>query len=124
MNNKDRNVLALAYLGDSVYEIHIRNFLISKGLEKVKLLQEEAVKYVSAKSQAAFLTKMIEDNFLTEEELSIVYRARNHKGSRHPKHTDIITYKYSTGFEALIGNLYLENKQDRIKEIMKEIIGE
>lgn len=57
MNNKDRNVLALAYLGDSVYEIHIRNFLISKGLEKVKLLQEEAVKYVSAKSQAAFLTK-------------------------------------------------------------------
>jgi ribonuclease-3 family protein len=124
MNNKDRNVLALAYLGDSVYEIHIRNFLISKGLEKVKLLQEEAVKYVSAKSQAAFLTKMIEDNFLTEEELSIVYRARNHKGSRHPKHTDIITYKYSTGFEALIGYLYLENKQDRIKEIMKEIIGE
>ena len=109
MNNKDRNVLALAYLGDSVYEIHIRNFLISKGL---------------AKSQAAFLTKMIEDNFLTEEELSIVYRARNHKGSRHPKHTDIITYKYSTGFEALIGYLYLENKQDRIKEIMKEIIGE
>lgn len=124
MNNKDRNVLALAYLGDSVYEIHIRNFLISKGLEKVKLLQEEAVKYVSAKSQAAFLTKMIEDNFLIEEELSIVYRARNHKGSRHPKHTDIITYKYSTGFEALIGYLYLENKQDRIKEIMKEIIGE
>jgi ribonuclease-3 family protein len=124
MNNKDINVLALAYLGDSVYEIYIRNFLISKGLEKVKLLQEEAVKYVSAKSQAAFLTKMIENNFLTEEELSIVYRARNHKGSRHPKHTDIITYKYSTGFEALIGYLYLENKNDRIKEIMKEIIGE
>lgn len=124
MNNKDINVLALAYLGDSVYEIYIRNFLIGKGLEKVKLLQEEAVKYVSAKSQAAFLTKMIENNFLTEEELSIVYRARNHKGSRHPKHTDIITYKYSTGFEALIGYLYLENKQDRIKEIMKEIIGE
>lgn len=124
MNNKDINVLALAYLGDSVYEIYIRNFLINKGLEKVKLLQEEAVKYVSAKSQAAFLTKMIENNFLTEEELSIVYRARNHKGSRHPKHTDIITYKYSTGFEALIGYLYLENKNDRIKEIMKEIIGE
>ena len=124
MNNKDINVLALAYLGDSVYEIYIRNFLISKGLEKVKLLQEEAVKYVSAKSQAAFLTKMIENNFLTEEELSIVYRARNHKGSRHPKYTDIITYKYSTGFEDLIGYLYLENKNDRIKEIMKEIIGE
>ena len=124
MNNKDRNVLALAYLGDSVYEIHIRNFLISKGLEKVKLLQEEAVKYVSAKSQAAFLTKMIEDNFLTEQEIGIVKCARNHKNNHKPKNCDVATYNWATGFEALIGYLYLENKQDRIKEIMKEIIGE
>lgn len=124
MNNKDINVLALAYLGDSVYEIYIREYLIKKGIEKVKNLQEEAVKFVSAKNQASFLKKMIDENFFTEEELSIVYRARNHKGSRHPKHTDIITYKYSTGFEALIGYLYLEKKEDRIKKIVKEIIGE
>jgi ribonuclease-3 family protein len=124
MNNKDINVLALAYLGDSVYEIYIREYLIKKGIEKVKNLQEEAVKFVSAKSQASFLKKMIDENFFTEEELSIVYRARNHKGSRHPKHTDIITYKYSTGFEALIGYLYLEKREDRIKKIVKEIIGE
>lgn len=124
MNNKDVNVLALAYLGDSVYEIYIREHLIKKGIEKVKTLQEEATKFVSAKSQASFLKKMIENNFLTDDELSIVYRARNHKGSRHPKHTDIITYKHSTGFEALIGYLYLENNIDRILEIMKEIIGE
>ncbi|MBQ2409232.1 MAG: ribonuclease III [Bacilli bacterium] len=124
MNNKDINVLALAYLGDSVYEIYIREYLIKKGIEKVKNLQEEAVKFVSAKSQASFLKKMIDENFFTEEELSIVYRARNHKGSRHPKHTDIITYKYSTGFETLIGYLYLEKREDRIKKIVKEIIGE
>ena len=124
MNNKDINVLALAYLGDSVYEIYIREYLIKKGIEKVKNLQEEAVKFVSAKSQASFLKKMIDENFFSEEELSIVYRARNHKGSRHPKHTDIITYKYSTGFEALIGYLYLEKREDRIKKIVKEIIGE
>jgi ribonuclease-3 family protein len=124
MNNKDINVLALAYLGDSVYEIYIREYLIKKGIEKVKNLQEEAIKFVSAKSQASFLKKMIDENFFTEEELSIVYRARNHKGSRHPKHTDIITYKYSTGFEALIGYLYLEKREDRIKKIVKEIIGE
>jgi ribonuclease-3 family protein len=124
MNNKDINVLALAYLGDSVYEIYIREYLIKKGIEKVKNLQEEAVKFVSAKSQASFLKKMIDENFFTEEELSIVYRARNYKGSRHPKHTDIITYKYSTGFEALIGYLYLEKREDRIKKIVKEIIGE
>ena len=124
MNNKDINVLALAYLGDSVYEIYIREYLIKKGIEKVKNLQEEAVKFVSAKSQTSFLKKMIDENFFTEEELSIVYRARNHKGSRHPKHTDIITYKYSTGFEALIGYLYLEKRENRIKKIVKEIIGE
>ena len=75
MNNKDVNVLALAYLGDSVYEIYIREHLIKKGIEKVKTLQEEATKFVSAKSQASFLKKMIENNFLTDDELSIVYRA-------------------------------------------------
>jgi ribonuclease-3 family protein len=72
MNNKDINVLALAYLGDSVYEIYIREYLIKKGIEKVKNLQEEAIKFVSAKSQASFLKKMIDENFFTEEELSIV----------------------------------------------------
>ncbi|MEG0022418.1 MAG: ribonuclease III domain-containing protein [Bacilli bacterium] len=124
MDNKNRNVLALAYIGDAIYEVYIRKYLLEKGIEKVKILQNEAVNYVSAKSQCKYLTKLIEDNFLTDEETSIVYRARNHKGSRHPKNTDIITYKYSTGFEALIGYLYLENNITRIEEILKEIIGE
>ncbi|HPF82743.1 MAG TPA: ribonuclease III domain-containing protein [Bacilli bacterium] len=124
MNNISRNILALAYLGDAVYEVYIRKYLLDKGIEKVNTLQAEAKNYVSAKSQCKYLNIMIDNNFFTEDELNIVYRARNHKGTRHPKNTDIVTYKYSTGFEALIGYLYLENNIDRILEIIKEIIGE
>lgn len=116
--NKDMNVLALAYLGDSIYEVYIRNFLINKGISKVDKLQKEAIKYVCAKAQALFVSKLIDNNFLDDVELEIFYRARNHKSNRHPKNTDIITYKFSTGFEAIIGYLYLDNKIDRIRDII------
>lgn len=120
----DSNSLSLAYLGDAVYELYIRTYLLSKGNYKVGDLQNMAVKYVSAKAQSAFLDKMIDDNFLTEEELTIVKRARNHKSHQSPKHTDIITYKKSTGLEALIGYLKLTKNEIRIEEIMKYIVGE
>lgn len=120
----DSNSLSLAYLGDAVYELYIRTYLLSKGNYKVGDLQNMAVKYVSAKAQSAFLDKMIDDNFLTEEELTIVKRARNHKSHQSPKHTDIITYKKSTGLEALIGYLKLTKNKKRIEEIMKYIVGE
>ncbi len=118
------NSLSLAYLGDAVYELYIRTYLLSKGNYKVCDLQNMAVKYVSAKSQSSFLDKMIDDNFLTEDELTIVKRARNHKSHQSPKHTDIITYKKSTGLEALIGYLKLTKNEKRIEEIMKYIVGE
>ena len=79
------------------------------------------IKYVSAKGQANILNNLIDNNHLTEEELEIVKRGRNYKRSSHPKHTDIITYKYSTGFEALIGYLYLSNNQNRLTEILNKI---
>lgn len=118
------NVLALAYLGDSIYEVYIRRYLLSQGICKVQQLQAEAVRYVSARGQSEFLKQMIAQNFLTEDELEIVKRARNHRGSRHPKNTDIVTYKQSTGLEAMIGYLDLQNNQKRIEEIIKFIIGE
>lgn len=124
MDSRNKNVLVLAYLGDSVYELNVRNFLISKGISNVKELQQKAVEYVSAKNQCAYLTKMMNQNFLMEEELDIVKRARNHKVAHKPKSTDIITYKYATGLEALIGYLYLENKIERINEIMNFVLGE
>lgn len=99
MKANELNILALAYLGDSIYEIYVRKFLIEKGIVKVKELQAEAIKYVSAKGQAYYLKEWMEKNLLTEEELAIVSRARNHKGSRHPKNTDILTYKHATALE-------------------------
>ena len=117
----DINVLALAYLGDSVYEVYIRKYLIEQGIVNVNELQEKAIKYVSAKGQAYFLNLLLEDKFLTEEEIDIVHRGRNHKSHKSPKNTDINTYKWATGFETLIGYLYLAGKIDRINDIIKYI---
>lgn len=121
MNVNTINIVTLAYLGDAIYEVYIREILIKKGIAKVEELQKEATKYVSAKGQAKILDDIINNNILTETELDIVRRGRNYKRSSHPKHTDIITYKYSTGFEALIGYLYLNNQTNRLTEILNKI---
>lgn len=117
------NSLALAYLGDSIYELYIRKYLLDKGILKVNELQKEAILYVSAKKQSEYLMKMIDEDFFSEEEILIIKRARNHK-SHSSKSTDIRTYKNSTGLEALIGYLYLNGKEERIIEIMKYIVGD
>lgn len=117
------NVLVLAYIGDAVYEVYIRNYLIKKNIVKVDKLQKEAVKYVSAKSQRVFLEKLINQNFFNQEEIAIIKRSRNHKGNRHPKNTDIITYKYATAFEAIIGYFYLINNK-KLDEMMNLIYDE
>ena len=122
MIDMNKNMLVLAYLGDSIYETYIRKYLIDKGIAKVKELQSESINYVSAKAQAMHLKEMMDNNFFSEEELNIVMCARNHKSNHKPKNCDIITYKYATGFEALIGYLYLEEKNKRIDEIINYII--
>ena len=122
MNVLEINVLVLAYLGDTIYENYIRRFLINIGIGNVNDLQKNATNYVSAVNQAKFLTEMMEANFLLEEELDVVRRARNYKTTSHPKSCDIITYKYATGLEALIGYLDLKNNKERIEEIMKFIL--
>ena len=117
------NTISLAYLGDAVYEVYIREYLIKKGIAYVEDLQREAVKYVSAKNQFKILEFLLNNNFLSEQEKEIVKRGRNYKRTSHPKNTDIITYKNSTGFEALIGFLYLENK-NRLEEMINYILEE
>ncbi len=118
------NSLVLAYIGDAIYEVYVREYLISKDIAKVNELQKHAIKYVSAKGQKEYLEKMINESFFKEEELDIIRKARNHKSNSHPKNTDIITYKKATGLEALIGYLYLQKNEERIKEIMDFILGE
>ncbi len=117
------NVITLAYLGDAVYEVYVRDYLIKKGIAKVEDLQKEAINLVSAKSQSKILDYLINNNILNDEEIDIVKRGRNYKRESHPKNTDIITYKMSTGFEALIGYLYLDNKLERLEEIINYILG-
>ena len=123
MNLLEVNVLVLAYMGDTIYEDYIRKYLIGTGIGNVNDLQTAALNYVSAKSQAKFLQEMMDKEYLTSDELDIVKRARNYKTTSHPKSCDIITYKYATGLEALIGYLYLDNNIERINEIMNFIIG-
>lgn len=124
MQTIEINVLVLAYLGDTIYENYVRKYLIGKGIGNVNDLQKESINYVSAKSQAKFLQDMLDNKFLSDEEIIVVKRARNYKTTSHPKNCDIVTYKYATGLESLIGYLDLEGKKDRIDEIMNFILGE
>lgn len=118
------NSLVFAYLGDAVYEEYIRMYLINKGINKVNDLQKEAINYVSARRQAYFLDKMLELSFLNDEEIDVVKRARNAKSHPNPKGCSVIEYKKATAIEALIGYLKLENKENRIDEVMKLITEE
>lgn len=123
MNIDNINVLALAYLGDAIYEERVREYLIRSGISLVDDLQKETIRYVSAKNQARIISYLINTKYLTDREINIVKRGRNYKKNRHPRHTDIITYKLSTGFETLVGYLYLNNEKKRVEEIIAYILG-
>ncbi|GIN58938.1 mini-ribonuclease 3 [Lederbergia ruris] len=116
------NGLALAYMGDAVFEVYIRHHLLQKGKTKPHKLHIEATHFVSAKAQAAILKQLLDENFLTEEELAVMRRGRNAKSGTIPKNTDVQTYRHSTAFEAVIGWVYLSNDQERLDEIMEESI--
>ena len=122
MDINEINVLVLAYFGDSIYENYVRKFLIKKGIANVNDLQKEAVHYVSGIRQCTYVKFMMDNRFLNEDECRIVLRARNNKSKAHPKNCDIITYKYATGLEALIGFLGLQNNFKRIDQIMNYIL--
>lgn len=123
MNVLEINVLVLAYLGDTIYENYVRRYLIEQGIGNVNDLQTASISYVSAKAQAKFLTELIAKDFFSEEELSVIKRARNYKSHSHPKNCDIVTYKHATGLEALIGYLEMLKRRERIDEIMDNILG-
>lgn len=122
MNTDNMNILVFAYLGDTIYEGFVRRKLIEDGIANVNALQKEAVKYVSAKGQAFFLGRLMDSGFFTEEEVSVIKRARNYKVKSHSKSCDIITYKHATALEAIIGYLELVGNHVRICEIMKHIL--
>ncbi|SHK50934.1 Mini-ribonuclease 3 [Tepidibacter formicigenes] len=124
MENKEvRNMspLVLAYMGDAIYEVYVRDYLIKKyGMCKVKDLHKRAISFVKAKSQALAVL-YLEEN-LSEEEMYIVRRGRNQKSNTVPKNADIKDYRYATGFEALIGYLHLSNQKEKMEIIIDKTI--
>lgn len=122
MDVKQLNALALAYMGDAVYEQAIREHLLRSGRVRPNVLHKEATRYVSAKSQAVILQEMLATAFLTEEEQAVMRRGRNAKSGSIPKNTDVGTYKSSSGYEAVLGYLYLLGKTDRTAELIVESI--
>ncbi|GAX47710.1 Mini-ribonuclease 3 [Pseudolactococcus reticulitermitis] len=108
------NGIALAYAGDAVYEVFVRDYLLSQGITKPGELQKTAVKFVSAKAQAFLISEMEKDAILTEEELVYFKRGRNAHSKTTAKNTDVVTYRISTGFEAIFGFNHLTHQDERV----------
>ncbi len=126
MKSKDAkllNGLALAYMGDAVYELYIRKYLLETGQTKPNQLHQFATKFVSAKAQANIIDILLEENLLSEEEVSYYKRGRNSKINTKAKNADIQTYLMSTGFEALMGYLYLTDQKERLEELAQKSIA-
>ena len=111
------NGIALAYLGDAAYEVYIRQHLLTRGISKPTKLQHIATHYVSAKAQASLIDLMKEDELLSDEEWSYFKRGRNANSHTHAKNTSVMTYRISTGFEAVMGYLKLAGKEERLAEL-------
>lgn len=111
------NPLVLAYIGDAVYEVYIRLYIIKTGFNKTNKLHKEATNFVSARAQASILEKIQDE--LSEEELNIVRRGRNAHSNTIPKNATVADYKKATAFEALIGYLFLSKRNERLEEIIK-----
>ena len=112
------NGIALAFEGDAVYSMYIRRHLIFQGLTKPNQLHREATKYVSAKAQANLISLMLEEGTLTEKEEDIYKRGRNANSHTKAKNTDIVTYRMSTGFEAVMGYLHMTEEIKRLEELI------
>lgn len=118
VNVKQLNSLALAYIGDAVYEVHVRNHLIMSGQIRPNELHQRAVSFVSATAQASVIHHWIKEEILTEEEAAVVRRGRNAKSHSTPKNMPIHAYRHATAFEALIGYHYLEKNETRLDELL------
>ena len=108
--------LVLAYLGDAVYELAIRTLVVNEGNRQVNKMHKESASLVKAGTQMEFLLA-IEDE-LTEEEKSVYRRGRNAKSVTIAKHATMKEYRMATGFEALIGYLYLQGRLERLAELL------
>lgn len=113
--------LALAYIGDAVYELMVRRYYLYAGVLKAKRLHQLTVGQVCAARQGALAQEIL--GALNEEELSVYKRGRNAKSGHHPAGTAVTDYRRATGLEALIGYLYLARKGERLQWLMEQVFS-
>lgn len=116
------NGMSLAYIGDAVYEIYIRKYALSLGLTKVNNLHKKVIEYTSGEAQAKIVRNFINEGIFTETELAIYKRGRNSHVNSNRKNINLADYLDATGFEAVIGYLYLGNEIDRLEELIELIL--
>ena len=110
--------LTLAYIGDAVYEMVIRTIIVERANKAANELHKRAVRFVQAGTQAAMIMAL--QDILTEDELAVFKRGRNAKSNTSAKNASITDYRKATGFEALIGFLYLMDDMERVLFLVKE----
>lgn len=120
MNVNEIDSKALAYVGDAIYELYIREYIVNSSREQVSKMHRKTVKYVSAKAQAKIIENIMEE--LTEKEIDIFKRGRNAVANTIPKNTDVVTYKIATGFESLVGYLYMAKENDRLQYLINKSV--
>lgn len=118
------NSLVLAFIGDSVLELKIREYFVGQGLTKVKDLQQQTSQYASAKGHYQIMEYLLAYDKLSDEEIKVFKQGRNTKVNQKRKNFNSEYYHASTGFEALIGHLYYQKQDARIDEIIKIIVNE
>lgn len=122
-NVNQMQALTFAYIGDSIYDIMSREYVIKYHLGKINDLHKTVSTIVSARAQAEFMTILLEEKFLTDDEEKIYNRAKNQKNNSKAKNASIIEYKLATGLEAVFGYLYLEKNFERLEEMFSYIIN-
>ena len=121
LNPREINTTALAFLGDAVYEIYARKYVMDSGQQNADRLHKAAIKYVCAAGQAKAVKSLMAD-FLSEEEVGLIKRVRNRKTASKARSADAVTYKLATAFEALMGFLYLDGQSQRLEEVVLEAL--
>ena len=121
VNIKEYSPLTLAYIGDAVYDLIIRTLVVKKGNQQVQKLHKETITMVQASAQARMITAL--NDQLSEEEHAVYKRGRNAKSASPAKNQSISDYHKATGFEALLGYLYLKNDWKRMLELIRAGLG-
>ena len=122
-NPENENILYLAYIGDAIYEVFTRDYLIKRHIKTLKMeeLHKKNVELVCAKSEARVIEKLIDDNLLNDDEIKFYKHARNAHSNTKSKNSSIVDYRKATGLEALLGLLFYKSDIDRLVAILNII---